>query len=89
MFHHIFTDISTIKWHLQRNFERFVAMSLKSFAAVDAAESTRLGAMLFSRFVSGTRVVSGVAVKKVADIEFFGYGSHSNVCCNVIALEMH
>ena len=36
------------------------------------------GSMLFSRFVSGTRVVTGVSNKKVAGIDFPGYGAHTD-----------
>ena len=41
-----------------------------------ASPLTYLGSMLFSRCVSGTRVISKGVQQKVAGIDFMGYGSH-------------
>ena len=37
-----------------------------------------LGSMLFSRFVSGTRVVTTTGSKSVAGLSFPGYGAHAD-----------
>ena len=52
-----------------------MAMSLRS---INASEATHLGSMLFTRFVSGTRVVAKGDVKEVSGYTFQGFGSHSN-----------
>ncbi|ETV89171.1 O-phosphoseryl-tRNA(Sec) selenium transferase [Aphanomyces astaci] len=44
--------------------------------SVDA--TTFLGSMLFSRGVSGTRVVSTIDVKSVGGHQFIGFGAHAN-----------
>ncbi|XP_071549264.1 O-phosphoseryl-tRNA(Sec) selenium transferase [Panulirus ornatus] len=38
---------------------------------------TELGAMMFLRGISGTRVISTTGVKTIAGVEFIGWGSHS------------
>mmetsp|Transcript_7343 Transcript_7343/g.12951 ORF Transcript_7343/g.12951 Transcript_7343/m.12951 type:complete len:157 (+) Transcript_7343:46-516(+) len=45
-----------------------------------AADATYLGAMLFKRCVSGTRVVTGAqsSTKQVGNSEFQAYGAHCN-----------
>ena len=59
-----------------RNNSISMAMTLSTFT-MDAAETSMLGSMLFSRCVSGTRVVTGVTKKTVAGIAFDGYGAHA------------
>ena len=51
-----------------------IAMSLNTIPADDATE---LGSMLFTRFVSGTRVVPRGDTKQVSGYTFEGFGSHS------------
>ena len=46
----------------------------------DPAAATRLGSMLFTRGVSGTRVVTGVALKAVEGVEFRGWGGQNEQC---------
>ena len=53
-----------------------LAMSLSTLPNVGDASLTYLGSMLFSRNVSGTRVLDPAATKSVAGIAFKGYGSH-------------
>ena len=52
-----------------------MAMSLKS---VNPTDATKLGSMLFTRFVSGTRVVPKGEVKEVSGYTFQGFGSHTD-----------
>eukprot|EP01051_Picozoa_sp_SAG22_P001315 SAG22_NODE_50_length_24611_cov_74.139687_8_plen_535_part_00 len=59
-----------------RNNTISMAMTLSTFT-LDKAETSMLGSMLFSRCVSGTRVVTGVSKKAVAGIPFDGYGAHA------------
>jgi len=40
--------------------------------------ATFLGSMLFSRGCSGSRVVNPKEVRKINNVTFTGYGSHSN-----------
>ena len=56
------------------------AMSLNGMCETEKerSEITFLGAMLFSRNISGARVVSGLEHKKVGPFEFDGFGAHSN-----------
>merc|ERR1712166_1472310 len=56
------------------------AMSLNGMCETEKerSEITFLGAMLFSRNISGARVVSGLEHKKVGPFEFEGFGAHSN-----------
>ena len=53
-----------------------IAMTLSTFG--EAAGTSALGAMLYSRNVSGARVCTGVGRKTVAGIEFEGYGAHAD-----------
>ncbi|TMW57391.1 hypothetical protein Poli38472_003316 [Pythium oligandrum] len=59
-----------------------IAMTLDSFCDASADAATRskqltfFGAMLFSRGISGTRVVSRLDAKTIGGIEFRSYGAH-------------
>ncbi|OQS06834.1 o-phosphoseryl-tRNA(Sec) selenium transferase-like [Thraustotheca clavata] len=50
----------------------------KKTKEIDSAAATFLGSMLFSRGVSGTRVVTGVGMSKVVGYDFQGFGAHTN-----------
>ncbi|KAL0476662.1 O-phospho-L-seryl-tRNASec:L-selenocysteinyl-tRNA synthase [Acrasis kona] len=50
------------------------AMTMNSFGS----DPTRIGSQLFYRCVSGPRVVNKHTKKRVVDIDFQGYGSHTN-----------
>ena len=52
-----------------------IAINLNCIATSDVKE---IGSMLFSRFVSGARVVPRNAIKMVNGITFHGFGSHIN-----------
>ena len=56
-----------------------MAITLNTFCAGgDRGATSMLGSMLFSRFVSGTRVVTTGGSKKVAGLQFAGYGAHAD-----------
>ena len=42
--------------------------------------ATNIGSMLFTRGVSGTRVVTGSDNKSIEDVTFFGWGAHTDNC---------
>ncbi|KAK2150264.1 hypothetical protein LSH36_415g02035 [Paralvinella palmiformis] len=50
-----------------------IAMTLDG---LDRDEATQLGSMLFTRFVSGTRVIAKGVIQTVNNHEFTGFGSH-------------
>ncbi|XP_013413537.1 O-phosphoseryl-tRNA(Sec) selenium transferase isoform X2 [Lingula anatina] len=52
-----------------------MAMSLRT---IPSELATQLGSMLFTRFVSGTRVVATGEVKTVQGYTFHGFGSHTD-----------
>jgi O-phospho-L-seryl-tRNASec:L-selenocysteinyl-tRNA synthase len=52
-----------------------LAMTLENF---DKAKLTMIGSMLFTRGVSGCRVITTTDVKNVGDFKFKGWGSHSS-----------
>lgn len=43
-------------------------------------DATNIGSMLFTRGVSGTRVVTGADNKSIEDVTFFGWGAHTDNC---------
>ena len=54
-------------------------MTLETFCVNGERKGTSmLGSMLFSRFVSGTRVVTTTGSKSVAGLSFPGYGAHAD-----------
>ncbi len=54
-------------------------MTLETFCVDGERKGTSmLGSMLFSRFVSGTRVVTTTGSKSVAGLSFPGYGAHAD-----------
>ena len=58
-----------------------MAVTLNTFERPEAGDAGRqalseLGAMLFARSVSGTRVVTCVKQETVGGITFHGYGAH-------------
>ncbi len=54
-------------------------MTLETFCVDGERKGTSmLGSMLFSRFVSGTRVVTTTGSKSVAGMSFPGYGAHAD-----------
>ena len=56
-----------------------MGMTLETFCVDgDRKGTSMLGSMLFSRFVSGTRVVTTTGSKSVAGISFPGYGAHAD-----------
>lgn len=56
-----------------------VAMSLKNLDTSSQKKVTGIGSMLFTRLVSGTRVVAPGEVKDIQGYKFVNWGSHSNI----------
>ena len=52
-------------------------LTLEHFAEGEN-DQTFLGSMLFTRCVSGTRVITGRDSKSIGPFEFQGYGAHTN-----------
>jgi len=46
----------------------------------EGRDASALGAMLFTRGVSGTRVITGQENKSIGGVPFLGWGSHTNHC---------
>ena len=55
-----------------------VALALK--LETDSKRLTSIGSQLFTRGVSGTRVVTGLEVKSVEGVVFQGWGAHTDHC---------
>ncbi|KAI6659469.1 O-phosphoseryl-tRNA(Sec) selenium transferase isoform X2 [Oopsacas minuta] len=56
-----------------------MAFTLSSFHKLNSSQITRLGSMLFTRFVSGTRVIPADAnPKKIGNYTFKNFGAHCN-----------
>lgn len=53
-----------------------IAVTVDSLAQTADDDPTMLGAMLFNRCVSGTRIVHPGVTKTIGPVEFQGYGSH-------------
>ena len=56
-----------------------MALSLGGLTGGDDRKATQLGSMLFSRGVSGARVVPTSAVEEINCVTFKGFGSHTEV----------
>ncbi|GAB6019326.1 hypothetical protein CHUAL_000920 [Chamberlinius hualienensis] len=55
-----------------------ISLAISLTKDCDKKGFTQLGSMLFTRYVSGTRVVPVDEIKTVAGFTFQGYGSHTN-----------
>jgi len=53
-----------------------IAMTLNE----SGTDATNIGSMLFTRGVSGTRVVTGLENKNIEGVTFFGWGAHTDNC---------